>query len=120
MATVNVQEFIDRRKLSRFQLRVFALCALIVLVDGFDTQAIGYVAPAIVRSWHVNRAALTPVFSAELLRLMLRALAFRPMAHPDGRKPVLVLFNPVFRAMSLLTATGDSLRSPIVLPLITP
>src|SRR6267142_1815472 len=38
MATVNVQEFIDRRKLSRFQLRVFALCALIVLGDAMPNS----------------------------------------------------------------------------------
>ena len=71
MATVNVQELIDSRKLSGFQILVTALCALIVLIDGFDTQAIGYVAPAIVRSWHVDRAELTPVFSAGLFGLML-------------------------------------------------
>jgi len=38
---VNVQEFIDERGFGRFQLQVVALCALIVLIDGFDTQAIG-------------------------------------------------------------------------------
>ncbi|MFL5309808.1 MAG: aromatic acid/H+ symport family MFS transporter [Myxococcales bacterium] len=119
MTTVNVQEFIDARKLSRFQVKVVALCALIVLIDGFDTQAIGYVAPAIVRSWQVNRAALTPVFSAGLFGLMLGALAFGPVADRFGRKPVLIFCTLFFGVMSLLTVTADSVQSLVVLRFIT-
>src|SRR5438128_5549523 len=119
MATVNVQEVIDSRKLSGFQVKVVALCALIVLIDGFDTQAIGYVAPAIIRSWQVNRAALTPVFSAGLFGLMLGALAFGPVADRFGRKPVLIFCTLFFGVMSLLTATADSVQSLIVLRFIT-
>src|SRR3954466_3734459 len=119
MATFDVQEFIDRRGLSWFQVQVFALCGLIVFIDGFDTQAIGYVAPAIVKSWHVDRAALTSVFSAGLFGLMLGALSFGPIADRFGRKPVLVLCALFFGLMSLLTPTADSVRSLAALRFLT-
>lgn len=117
--TIDLEEFIDARPLGAFQVRVVALCAFIVLLDGFDTQAIGYVGPAIIQAWHVNRAALSPVFAAGLFGMMLGALGFGPLADRIGRRPVLILCTLLFGVFSLLTATADSLESLRLFRLLT-
>ncbi|HEY2863191.1 MAG TPA: hypothetical protein VGK37_06195 [Casimicrobiaceae bacterium] len=40
-SSVDIRQFIARRKLGQFQYLVFGLRALIVPMDEFDTQAIG-------------------------------------------------------------------------------
>ncbi len=107
----NVQSFIDREKFSRFQFMVVALCALAVLLDGFDTQAIGYVAPAIVKAWQINRSALAGVFAAGLTGLMVGALTLGPAADRYGRKPLLAFCILFFGIFSLLTVTADTVGS---------
>ena len=72
---VNVPELIDQRKISAFQIRIAVLCAAVVFMDGFDAQAIGYVAPTLSKAWSLKPGELGPVFSAGLFGLMLGALA---------------------------------------------
>jgi AAHS family 4-hydroxybenzoate transporter-like MFS transporter len=117
--SINVREFIDDRKFGKFQFFVIAMCALTVFLDGFDTQAIGYVAPAIIKSFHVSRAELSPVFSASLVGLMLGALAGGPLSDRFGRRPALLIGMLFFGVMSLLTAAAESIQSLIVLRLLT-
>ncbi|CAI2047650.1 hypothetical protein [Serratia ficaria] len=40
-----ISEIIDRAKISPYQILILSLCFLIVLLDGFDTAVIGYIAP---------------------------------------------------------------------------
>ena len=73
---VDVADFIDRQPVGAFQLRLLLTCAAVLFCDGFDTQAIGYVAPALAREWGLSKGALGPVFSAGLVGLMIGALLF--------------------------------------------
>ena len=45
--TAAVQDVINDNPVSRFQYLVIALCCLVVAIDGFDTAAVGFIAPAL-------------------------------------------------------------------------
>ena len=100
---VNVADFIDRHPVGGFQIRLLLLCAAVLFIDGFDTQAIGYVAPDLARDWNLPRGALGPVFSAGLFGLMIGALVFGPIADRIGRKRIIVVSTFAFGLGTLLT-----------------
>ncbi len=86
------------------------LCGALLFLDGFDTQAIGYVAPALLQEWGASRAALGPVFSFGLAGLMLGALVAGPIADRVGRKPVLIGCALIFGALTVGCAVAPSLE----------
>jgi hypothetical protein len=61
---IDVQRFIDARGLSPVQVLLLVLCFLVVAVDGFDTTAIGFIAPALRTEWGATPAQLAPLFGA--------------------------------------------------------
>lgn len=118
-ATAGFREFIDTRPLSRFQLFVALLCAVLILMDGFDAQIMGFVAPALIAQMHISRAAFGPVVSIGLAGMMVGGLVGGPLADRFGRKPVLVGCCFAFGVFSLLTATATSFESLACFRLLT-
>jgi MFS transporter, AAHS family, 4-hydroxybenzoate transporter len=92
---IDVQEVFDTNPLSSYQTIVIVLCFLVVAIDGFDTAAIGFIAPVLKAEWGVSPVDLAPLFAAGLFGLMTGAFLFGPLADRIGRKPVL-LFTTVF------------------------
>jgi len=117
--SVDVQEFINRHPFSRFQWITFALCFCIVLLDGFDTAAIGYIAPSLIQEWGVSKPALAPVLSAALFGLAAGALMAGPLADRLGRKKVLAGSVLVLGLFTLLSGFAGDLQSLTVMRFIT-
>src|SRR5947207_10063496 len=101
---VDVAHFIDQQPVGGFQIRLLLTCAAVLFLDGFDTQAIGYVAPSIAKEWGMTRGALGPVFSAGLFGLMIGALLFGPPAHRIERKKIIIFSTLAFGLGALATA----------------
>jgi MFS transporter, AAHS family, 4-hydroxybenzoate transporter len=80
---IDVQEFINSHKLSSVQVVLLVLCFLIVAIDGFDTAAIGFIAPAIRADWQLTPGQLAPLFGSGLVGLMAGAFRHRSLSNPS-------------------------------------
>ena len=116
---LDLDEIIDSSRVAGLQIMVMALCAAVAMLDGFDTQAIAFVAPAIAASWHVDPAAFGPVFGAGLFGGLIGALALGRAGDRFGRKPVLLLAVLVFAIGSLATPGARSVAQLIAIRFIT-
>lgn len=115
---VNISDVVDRSKLGPFQLGVFILCGLCLIMDGFDLQAIGFVAPAIIQEWRIPSPDLGPVFGAGLFGVLIGSLLFSMISDRIGRRPVLIGVTLFFSAMTLVTAYAGSVRELLVIRLV--
>jgi AAHS family 4-hydroxybenzoate transporter-like MFS transporter len=102
-------------RIGRYQIGIFTLCGACLIMDGFDVQAIGYVAPAIIQDWKMPAADMGPVFSAGLLGLFLGSLLFSMLGDRIGRRPVVLGATVAFSVLTLLTARVTSLSELIVM-----
>lgn len=116
---VNVQDFLNAHRFSPYQWLIFGLCFVIVLLDGFDTAAIGFIAPSLVQDWGVTRPALAPVLSAALFGLAAGAMAAGPLSDRVGRKLVLALSVLLFGAACAWSAFASGVTELAILRFIT-
>jgi AAHS family 4-hydroxybenzoate transporter-like MFS transporter len=116
---ITVSEVIDHQPLSRFQIWTTILCGLVAVLDGFDTQSIGFLAPAIAETLGVPLKSFGPVFVAGLLGLMCGALALGPVADRWGRKWTIVFSTALFGVFSLLTAHATSFNELLLFRFLT-
>src|SRR5262245_13108223 len=107
--TVEIAQLLDRSKISAFQVGVFVLCGLCLIMDGFDVQALGYLAPAIIKDWQLTPAQMGPVLSAALFGILVGSIVFSAIADRVGRRPVLVIVTLFFAVVTLLTARAQTI-----------
>ncbi|WP_084169638.1 MFS transporter [Paraburkholderia ferrariae] len=88
---------------------ICAVCFLIITVDGFDTAAIAYVAPALTHLWHIPQAAMTPAFISTSLGAVVGYLSTGTLARVTPRRTVIMVAMLAFGGLSLLTIESNSI-----------
>jgi AAHS family 4-hydroxybenzoate transporter-like MFS transporter len=119
LVPLDVAAWIDRSRLGRLQVTIATLCGLAVLLDGFDAQVIGFVAPSIIREWQVPPASLAGVFSSALFGILVGCLLLAPLADWLGRRVVMLASVLVFAIASMATAWAPSLEALMLLRFLT-
>ncbi|MBI4886695.1 MAG: MFS transporter [Acidobacteria bacterium] len=116
---LTVNEIIDTRPVSGFQILTIVLCSLVLLLDGFDTQAMGFLVPPIAEELGIPLSAFGPVLSAGLFGLMIGAMSAGPIADRWGRKWAIVVSALAFGAFSLATPQADTTGELVTLRFLT-
>ncbi|MFM0129546.1 MFS transporter [Paraburkholderia sediminicola] len=99
----------DGRPVAATQWRVLGLCALCMVIDGFDVQAMAYAAPALIKAWGASRSVLGPVFAAGLLGMFAGSLVLAGWADTIGRRPMLIAATAWIAFCMVLTPFAHSI-----------
>lgn len=117
--SIDVGGVVDHGRISRVQIVAVVLCGLVMFLDGFDTQAISYIAPVLAQEWSIPRAELGPIFSSALVGLMIGYLFLSPLSDRIGHKKVLVASTFAFSIFTFLTLAATNVGELIALRLLT-
>jgi MFS transporter, AAHS family, 4-hydroxybenzoate transporter len=118
-AVMDIAGLINQHPLSSFQKGIMVLIGGVVVMDGFDVQAIGFVAPVLTQDWHIDAKALGPIFAAGLVGMLVGSMLLSILADRIGRRPVLVGSTAFFSLCMLGTAAAASVPQLVFLRFLT-
>ena len=96
-----------------------ALCFGVMVIEGFDIQAMGVAAPSLGPELKLSREVLGQALSASNIGLVIGAILGGWLADVFGRKPVLVAAVAIFGVFTLMTMQASSFEMLFVARLLT-
>jgi len=108
MRKLDVAEHVDGIGFGRFQWTVVALCALLLVVDGYDVFVAGTVLPRLIADWALTKPQAGALQAWALFGMMFGALILGPLADRIGRKKGIAISFLLFTVSTLLTGFADT------------
>ena len=108
--TINLTEVMDHCRIGSLQVRVFALCLASLIMDGFDVQAMGFVATTMFAEWNVPAPTLGGLLAWGNAGVLVGAIVFSMLADKIGRRPVLVWATLFYAFMTIATAFAQDIE----------
>jgi MFS transporter, AAHS family, 4-hydroxybenzoate transporter len=119
LKVVDLGDALEKAPIGRLRVLSILVCAIISLVDGFDAQSIGMLAPDIANDLGISTSSFGPIFSAGFFGMFLGAVILAPMADRYGRKPMLRLSTLIFGAFAIATSYSTGYYSLLLLRFLT-
>jgi AAHS family 4-hydroxybenzoate transporter-like MFS transporter len=103
-SAINIGELLDNSAIGPLQIRVFMLCMISLIMDGFDVQAMGYVGPAVRAEMGISPVQFGYILAAANVGVLFGSLGLSVVADKIGRRPVLIGATLFFALLTLMTA----------------
>lgn len=113
--TYNVQHVIDNAPMGLARWSVVALCFTIALLDGFDTQSIAFIGPAIAEDFGLQATDMTWVITASTIGMAVGAMSLGTFGDRIGRKKTILLALALFGVFSLAGGFAQTLEQIVAL-----
>jgi len=104
-----LRRLIDDAQLGPLHWRVLVLCALVLMVDGYDLVSIGFALPAMARDLGIRPGTFGPALSLSFVGVALGSLIAGTLGDRFGRRPAILVCFVLVGAASLATATAGTL-----------
>jgi AAHS family benzoate transporter-like MFS transporter len=108
MRQIDVHQIIDNARFSRFHWIVMALCALLLIFDGYDLFIYGVVLPSIMQEWGLTPLQAGALGSYALFGMMFGALAFGTLADRIGRKKGIAICFALFSSATIINGFASN------------
>jgi MFS family permease len=112
---IDTRALINDSAFGGYQIGVFALCFIAMIIDGYDVQIIGVAAAGIRETLKLEPATLGIVITAGQVGVILGAVFLAPFADRIGRKRLMIASLLIFGAFSFLTAYATNVPALIAL-----
>ncbi|MEI6719185.1 MAG: MFS transporter [Betaproteobacteria bacterium] len=103
-------ELVDGARFGLLHWRVLLLCALVLMLDGYDLSAMGFALPAIANAVGIPTAAFGPALSASMVGVAIGSLAAGPLGDRYGRRFAIVGCFALVGIGALSTTSASSLH----------
>ncbi|WP_332847495.1 MFS transporter [Pseudomonas lactucae] len=108
MRTIDVHSVIDGARFGRFHGLITALCALLLVFDGYDLFIYGVVLPVIMKEWGLTPLQAGALGSYALFGMMFGALVFGSLADKIGRKKGIAICFALFSVATVINGFATS------------
>lgn len=107
LAPVDVSAIIETQRLNAFVIRLIVISWLITFLDGFDLNAIAFVAPYLKTAFRFDNQTLSTVFASGSAGALLGGVLFGFLGDRVGRRSAIIAAVGLFGLFTLLLALAD-------------
>lgn len=104
------RQTLDAGKVTGFTYFILGLIALLLVTDGFGTQAIGFVAPVIGKAWGLKKGVIAGAITMGLVGVMIGACGVTPLADRIGARRILIACALAYGVLMAATSQVHDLQ----------